>query len=85
MGEIERLYRQIIDGWNSQDGDAFAAPFADDGEMIGFDGSHESGRETIAAALGAIFADHETALYVVKVKEERSLGDSTGCCSRPPE
>jgi uncharacterized protein (TIGR02246 family) len=74
MGEIEALYRQIVDGWNAHDGEAFAAPFADDGEMIGFDGSHERGREGIAAALGAIFADHETAPYVVKVKEERSLG-----------
>jgi uncharacterized protein (TIGR02246 family) len=78
MGEIEGLYRQIIDGWNAQDGDAFAAPFADDGEMIGFDGSHERGRETIARALSAIFADHETAPYVVKVKEERLLGHGTG-------
>src|SRR5689334_9226426 len=77
MGEIEGLHRQIIDGWNAYDGDAFAAPFADDGQMIGFDGSHERGRETIAAALNAIFADHETAPYVVKVREERALGDDT--------
>ena len=75
MGAIEGLYRQIIDGWNAHDGDAFAAPFADDGEMIGFDGSHERGRKAIAASLNAIFADHETAPYVVKVKETRSIGD----------
>jgi len=78
MGATEELYRQIIDGWNAHDGDAFAAPFADDGQMIGFDGSHEAGRDTIAKSLNAIFADHKTAPYVVKVKEERTLGDDTG-------
>lgn len=75
MSEVEQLYRQIIGGWNSHSGNAFAAPFADDGEMIGFDGSHEQGREAIAASLNAIFADHETAPYVVKVKEVRQLGE----------
>jgi uncharacterized protein (TIGR02246 family) len=75
MSEVEGLYRQIIDGWNGHDGGAFAAPFADDGEMIGFDGSHEQGRAAIAKSLNAIFADHETAPYVVKVEEVRELGD----------
>jgi uncharacterized protein (TIGR02246 family) len=78
MEEIERLYRQIIDGWNDHDGDAFAAPFAADGEMIGFDGSHVQGRDAIAASMNAIFADHETAAYVVKVGNARALGDNAG-------
>jgi uncharacterized protein (TIGR02246 family) len=37
--EIRELYRQMLDGWNKRDASAFAAPFAEDGESIGFDGS----------------------------------------------
>ncbi|TMB75961.1 MAG: SgcJ/EcaC family oxidoreductase, partial [Chloroflexi bacterium] len=37
--EVRALYRQILDGWNKRSADAFAAPFADDGDSIGFDGS----------------------------------------------
>jgi uncharacterized protein (TIGR02246 family) len=75
MAEIEALYRQIIDGWNGHDSEAFAAPFGADGEMIGFDGSHVHGRDAIAESMSAIFTDHETAPYVMKVKEVRRLGD----------
>ncbi|HEX6711739.1 MAG TPA: SgcJ/EcaC family oxidoreductase [Thermoleophilaceae bacterium] len=78
MEEIEGLYRQIVDGWNDHDGDAFAAPFAADGEMIGFDGSHVQGRDAIAASMSAIFADHETAPYVVRVRDVRQLSDAAG-------
>lgn len=68
------LYRGILEGWNARNGDAFAAPFADDGEVIGFDGSQQSGRAEIAAAMGQIFADHTTATYVGKIKSVRLLG-----------
>ena len=33
--EVRRLYREVLDGWNQCNADAFAAPFADDGEVIG--------------------------------------------------
>src|SRR4051794_10548885 len=72
---VRELYKQIIDGWNDHSGDGFAAPFADDGEMIGFDGSRTSGRAQIASELNQIFVDHETAPYVVKVRMVRALGD----------
>jgi uncharacterized protein (TIGR02246 family) len=78
MAEVEALYRQIIDGWNGHDGEAFAAPFGADGEMIGFDGSHVHGRDAIAESMSTIFADHETAPYTVKVKDVRRLGDDVG-------
>ena len=32
---IRRLYQQMMDGWNSGSGDAFAAPFTDDSDLIG--------------------------------------------------
>jgi len=72
---VRELYKQIIDGWNGHSGEGFAAPFAEDGEMIGFDGSRTAGRERIASELGRIFADHETAPYIVQVREVRAVGD----------
>ena len=45
-----------------------AATFAEDGEMIGFDGSQIQGRAAIAEELKRIFADHETAPFVAKVR-----------------
>jgi uncharacterized protein (TIGR02246 family) len=59
--EVCALYRQILAGWNKRSGDAFAAPFAEDGDIIGFDGSQH------------IFADHITPTYVGKVKSARLL------------
>jgi uncharacterized protein (TIGR02246 family) len=71
---VSALYEQLIAGWNGHDGEAFAAPFAPDGEVIGFDGSEQAGREAIASEMTRIFADHETAPYVTKVRSVRALG-----------
>jgi uncharacterized protein (TIGR02246 family) len=68
------LYTRVIDGWNAADADAMAAPFAADALMIGFDGSQLEGREAVATELGRIFADHETAPYVTKVRWVKPLG-----------
>ena len=46
---IRSLYFQMIDGWNKGSGDDFAAPFADDGDLVGFDGTHLKGRQEIAS------------------------------------
>ena len=66
--EVRTLYRELLDGWNQRDAAAFAAPFAEDGEVIGFDGSQMTGRAEIASTLGQIFADHVTAPYMSKVR-----------------
>ena len=58
----------MISGWNDRDGRAFASVFADDGCLIGFDGSDPDGRATIERELQAIFADHTPAQYVAKVR-----------------
>jgi hypothetical protein len=34
---IRALYEQLMGGWNSGDGNAFAAPFADDADFVAFD------------------------------------------------
>ena len=67
------LYQQILDGWNARDADAFAAPFAEDCVVIGFDGSQQTGRAEIAETTRRIFADHLTATYVSKVREIQAL------------
>jgi uncharacterized protein (TIGR02246 family) len=76
--ELRSLYSQLIEGWNAADAEAMAGAVARDGLVIGFDGSQMLGREQVAAELGRIFADHETASYVTKVRSVTAVGDSGG-------
>ena len=46
--EIRALYERAMDGWNEGSGAAFAAAWAEDGHLIGFDGTHLTGRAAIA-------------------------------------
>ncbi len=48
-GAVRALYEQLMDGWNKGSGAAFSAPFAEDGDLIGFDGTHLKGCLEIAA------------------------------------
>jgi uncharacterized protein (TIGR02246 family) len=70
---VRELYRRLLDGWNERDATKFAAPFAVDGYVVGFDGSQMDGQREIAATIGQIFADHMTASYVGKIKAVRFL------------
>jgi uncharacterized protein (TIGR02246 family) len=72
---VRDLYAAILEGWNRADGAAFAAPFADDGEVIGFDGTPVYGRTRIAESMNAIFRDHKTGSYVGVVRRVRELGE----------
>lgn len=69
----EQLYRALVSAWNRDDAEAFAAGFADDGEVIGFDGSEMAGRARIAEEVGAIMAGHATGSYVGIVRSVRPL------------
>jgi uncharacterized protein (TIGR02246 family) len=71
---VRDLYQTLLKCWNERDAPGMAALFADDGHVIGFDGSEMHGPAEIAAVLGRIFADHPTAAYVSKVREVSSLG-----------
>jgi uncharacterized protein (TIGR02246 family) len=71
--EVRALYHRMLDGWNRRSADAMAGPFAEDGELIGFDGSQVQGRAGIVAHLDPIFRDHPTPPYVSKVKAVRFL------------
>jgi uncharacterized protein (TIGR02246 family) len=46
---VRTLYTQLMDGWNKGSGEAFSAPFAEDGHLIGFDGKHFKGRDEIVS------------------------------------
>jgi uncharacterized protein (TIGR02246 family)/steroid delta-isomerase-like uncharacterized protein len=63
---IRALYFQMIDGWNAGNGDVFAAPFAEDADLVGFDGTHLRGRQEIAS-----FHQH---LFDTFVKGSRLIG-----------
>ena len=71
--QIRALYQQLIDGWNRRSGASVAAAFADDGDIIGFDGSHHRGRLSIAADLRAIFGSHQTPAYVGIIRSVRPI------------
>jgi uncharacterized protein (TIGR02246 family) len=70
---IRALYDQFLDGWNRRSGAAVAAGFADDGDIVGFDGSHHRGRLSIAADLRQVFGSHPTATYVGVVRSVRPV------------
>ena len=72
--EVKDLYAALIAGWNERDGAAMAAPFAEDGVIIGFDGSLTAGKQAIGSEMASIFSDHETGRYAVKVTSVRALG-----------
>jgi len=72
-GEISALYQKLLDAWNRRDVSDFAALFAENGSSVGFDGSQMNGRAEIKTTIGQIFADHQTAVYVGKVREVRVL------------
>jgi uncharacterized protein (TIGR02246 family) len=46
--DVRDLYRELMNGWNRGDGEAFAAVFAEDGDLVAFDGTHFEGRAEIA-------------------------------------
>jgi len=71
--QVRALYASFLDGWNRRSGAAVAAGFADDGDIIGFDGTHHRGRLSIAADLRAIFGSHQTPAYVAVVRSVRPV------------
>jgi uncharacterized protein (TIGR02246 family) len=46
---VRALYQELMDGWNKGSGESFATPFAEDGDLIGFDGTHLRGRREIVS------------------------------------
>jgi uncharacterized protein (TIGR02246 family) len=75
--EVEALFASLLDRWNERDASGYAALFADDGSLVGFDGSPVESAAAIAEHLRSIFADHQPATYVAKVREVRRLDPDT--------
>jgi uncharacterized protein (TIGR02246 family) len=63
---IRASYQQLMDGWNAGSGDAFASSFEEDGDLVGFDGTHFKGRQEIA-----LFHQH---LFDMFLKGSRLVG-----------
>ena len=74
---VHDLYGRLLGAWNQQSAEDFAALFADQGAMIGFDGSQAAGSKEVLEHLRPIFEDHATGTYVAKVREVRSLGSTS--------
>jgi uncharacterized protein (TIGR02246 family) len=53
---IRAAIKAVEAGWNAGDGEAFAAPFADDADYVVVDGRYVKGREVIAQGHRRIFA-----------------------------
>lgn len=75
--EVESLYHQLIDAWNSRNASGMAELFAANGELIGFDGSLASGPDDILGHLQPIFEHQPTAPFTTKVKYVRLLESDT--------
>ena len=52
---VRGLYRQLMDGWNRGSGADFAAAFAEDGDLVAFDGTHFKGRGEIETSHQELF------------------------------
>lgn len=70
---VRQLYHEFLKRWNDRNAVGMAELFAEDGNLVGFDGSQLNGPAEIKSTLGKIFADHPTAAYVSKVREIRFL------------
>ena len=69
------LYHRLLDRWNERDGRGMAELFAEDGCVVGFDGSQLNGRAAIEAEMLRIFEHHTPAAFVGIVREVRRLTD----------
>jgi uncharacterized protein (TIGR02246 family) len=70
---VESLYRTLLGRWNEPDAAGFGELFALDGSMVGFDDTSVETPARIIDHLTEVFTDHQTASYVAKVREVRSL------------
>jgi uncharacterized protein (TIGR02246 family) len=71
--EIKALYHTFITAWNERQAQAMADCLAEDGHLIGFDGSQMTGPTEVATTLQQIFAHHATGRYYSKVRGVRFL------------
>ena len=71
--QVRLLYQELLKAWNEKNARKMADLIAENGNLVGFDGSQIDGRRQVESVLGKIFADHPTAAYVSIVREVRLL------------
>jgi uncharacterized protein (TIGR02246 family) len=71
---VRALYEDLLAAWNRRDAREYAALFAPDGALVGFDGSQVSGSQ-VEDHLTSIFADDAPASYVSKIREVQPLAE----------
>ena len=72
---VRGLYQELMDGWNRGSGAAFAAPFAEDGDLVAYDGTHFKGRDEISSFHQQLFDRWMKGTRLVgEVKGVRFLG-----------
>ena len=72
---VRQLYRRLLQAWNDQDAAAMSGAFADNGSMVGFDGSNLNGSAAIFAHLQPILSTMPTPSFIASVREVRRLGE----------
>ena len=75
--QIRSLHTALLDAWNRRDARGMAELFAENGSMVGFDGSQANAPAEILSHLDPIFRDHPTARFVAKVREVRTIGEGS--------
>lgn len=78
---IEDLYTAYLKAWNNRDAKALAALTTEDCLIIGFDGSTMRGSHEVENAIGQIFKDHQTSVYIGIVQDVRFLSDDVAVLS----
>ena len=73
--EVRALYLRLLTAWNERDARAMSACFAEEGVMIGFDGSVADGASSVFDHLSPIFADHPTAPFVTLIRSVHGTGN----------
>ncbi len=71
--QVRLLYQELLRAWNEKNARKMADLIAENGNLVGFDGSQIDGRQQVESVLGKIFADHPTAAYVSIIRELRLL------------
>ncbi len=55
---VRDLYQELMDAWNKGSGEAYSGVFAEDGDLIAFDGTHFKGHQEIAPFHQRLFETH---------------------------
>lgn len=75
---LRTLYADLLQAWNDRNASAMAALIAEDGIVVGFDGSTMRGPQEVETTLSGIFAHHATPAYVSKIKAVSWPGEDVG-------